>query len=242
MKINGNHLQMEYLFQCKLIDSFLGPASPLILESCDIPVQDYSLARVDEQNEIEDSASDLDLITKTYHARESQIIQEQYVRFRVYAKVQTNVLIFKVLSPLIVVNVFLLFLILNKEEVEYDVLVRLLFVQVYGYKEMRLKVIPNGTFDFIDLANFLTIVGSLIAKFYRTYALGLVSASLTLVGCALLAQRYKCYYLKKDVETVRWREDSRANWDREEEDMHNYFVNMRHVLSWRMREDNGRQE
>ena len=47
MKINGNHQQMEYLFQCKLIDSFLGPASPLILESCDIPVQDYSLARVE---------------------------------------------------------------------------------------------------------------------------------------------------------------------------------------------------
>ena len=89
------------------------------------------LADVDDQLPVLDRSNTLDLISTTYFARHSSSDQSKLL-FRVYAHTQGNKLLFQVLAPVTMANIFL-FVLIHQDEVNYEILSGVLFVLVFGY-------------------------------------------------------------------------------------------------------------
>ena len=103
----------------------------------------YALADVDDQLPVLDRSNTLDLISTTYFARASSSDAGKLL-FRVYAHTQGNKLLFQVLAPVTMANIFL-FVLIHEKEVNYEILSGVLFVLVFGYSVRPPSHSPHQT-------------------------------------------------------------------------------------------------
>ena len=146
---------------------FWGPASPLELQLY-FPLKKYKMKPENQRLPMKDLASDFDLVTDIYDARRSTFADDLYL-FRVFVKVPLNRLFFEVLArPLLIVNACLSILIFQ-DAVEYDILARVLLVQVFAYKQMRLEgvVYPTESLTLLMLLIFQPLLHVLLRSCLR---------------------------------------------------------------------------